>query len=139
MKFGHLVNGKLIATKMPIIHDNRTYFTNDPDLLLTLGEKEVVYSSMPTATNKGRYQCVWKETDKQIIQEWEFVAYPEYQLKDLYKKITVQYIREKYSSNQEFAILREYMAYGETCKEAFDEYSQYVESCKAKAYAEVYA
>lgn len=138
MKFGHLVNGKLIATKIPIVHDNRTYFTSDPDLLLTLGEKEVIYTPSPDATNKGRYQCVWKETDKQIIQEWEFVAYPEYQLKEQYKKLTVQYIREKYSTNQEFAILREYMTYGEAYKEAFNEYNSYVESCKERAYAEIY-
>ena len=138
MKFGHLEKGKLVVAKMPIVKDNKTYFTSDPEVLLTLGEKEVVYSQAPEATNKGRYQSTWKETDTQIIQEWEYIAYPDYQLKDIYKRQTVKYIREKYSSNQEFAILREYMVDQETNKEAFEEYSAHVEACKVRAHEEIY-
>ena len=137
MKFGHLDNGKVVYAQSPIVNEGRIYYTSDPEIMLTLGYKEVVYTSKPTATG-GKYTPTWTETDTQIIQEWEFEAYTEDQLKEQYKKLTVQYIREKYSTNQEFAILREYMTYGETCKEAFDEYSNYVESCKERARAEVY-
>jgi hypothetical protein len=138
MKFGHLVNGKLVSAKMPIVKDNKTYYTNDPELLFTLGEKEVVATSMPPLSDDGLYKSVWKETDKQIIQEWEFEAYPESILKDKYKALTVKYIREKYSQNQEFAILREYMVDQEANKAAFEEYSNYVEACKVRAHQEIY-
>lgn len=137
MKFGHLLNGKVVLAKSPIVYEGRTYFTADPAVMLSLGEKEVVYTAAPAA-DKGKYKSVWRETDTQLIQEWEFAEYTEEQLKELYKKRTVQYIREKYSINQEFAILREYMTFGESCKEVFDEYSNFVESCKARAYAEIY-
>lgn len=66
------------------------------------------------------------------------LIHTEDQLKEQYKNLTVQYIREKYSANQEFAVIREYVAYGEPYKEAFDEYSNYVESCKERAHAAVY-
>lgn len=138
MKFGQLVNGRVKYAKFPIVCGGRTYYTSDPELMLSFGYKEVVQSIPPTSKS-GVYKLKWVETDTQIVQEWEFEAYTEEQLKEQYKKLTVQYIREKYSTNQEFAILREYMTYGEAYKEAFNEYNSYVESCKAKAHAEVYA
>lgn len=138
MKFGHLSNGKIVTVKLPIMHDNKAYYTSDPELLLTLGEKEIVYTPAPEASNKGRYECFWNETDRQIIREWVFVAYTENDLKQIYKKQAVKYIREKYNTSQEFALLREYLIDPDTNKEAFEEYNTYVESCKAKAYAEVY-
>lgn len=138
MKFGQLINGYLKLAKFPIEHDGRTYYSSDPDVMLSLGYKEVVYTTAPTSET-GVYKPTWTETDTQIVQEWIFEAYTEEQLAERYKKLTVKYIREKYSTNQEFAILREYMTYGETYKEAFDEYSNYVESCKERAHAEIYA
>lgn len=138
MKFGHLVNGRVVIAKLPIEYEGRTYFTSDPEVMLSIGEKEVIYSTAPTS-DSGIYTPVWTETETQLIQKWEFTTYTEEQLKEQYKERTVEYIREKYSVNQEFAILREYMTFGESCKEAFDEYSNYVESCKARAHAEIYA
>ena len=137
MKFGHLVNGRVVIAKLPIEYEGRTYFTSDPEVMLSIGEKEVIYSTAPTS-DSGIYTPVWTETETQLIQKWEFTTYTEEQLKEQYKERTVEYIREKYSVNQEFAILREYMTFGETCKEAFDEYSNYVESCKTRAYEEIY-
>lgn len=137
MKFGHLVNGRVVIAKLPIEYEGRTYFTSDPEVMLSLGEKEVIYSTAP-ASDSGIYTPVWTESDTQIIQEWVFEAYTEEQLKEQYKKLTVHYIREKYSTNQEFAILREYMVDQEANKEAFEEYSAHVEACKVRAHEEIY-
>lgn len=138
MKFGKLIDGKVVYAQLPIEYEGRTIFTTDSEVMLSLGYKKVKNASM-FASEKGVYKSVWTETDTQIVQTWVLEPYTEEQLKERYKKKTVQYIREKYNTNQEFAILREYMTYGDACKEAFDEYSNYVEECKTKAHAEIYA
>jgi hypothetical protein len=136
MKFGQLIDGKIKYAQSPIEYGGRTYFTSDPKVMLSLGYKEIVDTITPTSEN-GIYKPQWVETDTQIIQKWLFEEYTEEQLKEQYKELTVRYIRKKYSSNQEFAILREYMS-DSTNKNAFEEYNLYVESCKAKAYADIY-
>ena len=138
MKFGKLVDGKIRFAKFPLEHDGKTYIMANEETMFSFGYKEVINVPVPTKTDKGIYKSIFTETDTRIVQSWEFVSYTEEQLKEKYKKQTIRHIREKYSVNQEFAILREYMTYGEEYKEAFDEYSVYVESCKAKAHAEVY-
>ena len=47
---------------------------------------------------------------------------------DLYEAEIIKLIRKKYSINQELAILRQ----RDTKKAEFDEYNDYVESCKEK-------
>lgn len=138
MKFGKLIDGKVAYAQLPIEHDDQAIFTSDPEVMLSLGYKRIINSKV-SASERGVYKSVWTETDTQIVQTWVLEPYTEEQLKERYRKRTVQYIREKYSTNQEFAILREYMTYGEDCKEAFDEYNNYVEECKTKARAEIYA
>ena len=49
--------------------------------------------------------------------------------KDEYNSLIVKLIREKYSINDELAILRQ----ANTKPEEFNEYNSYVEKCKAKA------
>ena len=48
---------------------------------------------------------------------------------DEYNSLIVKLIREKYSINDELAILRQ----ANTKPEEFNEYNSYVEKCKAKA------
>ena len=57
-----------------------------------------------------------------------------------YNQLTVQYIRNKYSIDEENKVVREYLAYpADTAKqEAFTAYNTYVESCKVQAYQEIY-
>jgi hypothetical protein len=69
-----------------------------------------------------------------------YVPYTEDELesnkKKKYDSLTVKYIREKYSADDENKILREKLA--GTAELEFDEYNAYVEECKVKAHKEVY-
>jgi hypothetical protein len=140
MNFGHLKDNKLIPARQPITIDDRDYFTSDPELMLQAGEKEIVTIERPVNENinKGRYVLSYEETATQIIYKWTFVEFTEEELRSKYCNLTNQFIREKYSSNDENKIIREYLAYGEEYKPAFDEYNTYVEECKAKAHTEIY-
>jgi len=64
-------------------------------------------------------------------------------VKDLqadYDALSVRYIHEKYSYDEENKIMREYLSdmNNEQYKAAFDTYNSYVAECKARAYTEVY-
>lgn len=137
--FGHLKDNNFIQATMPITINDRDYFTDDPELMLQAGEKELVVTERPTKVKQnGKYVLSYEETDTQIIQVWNFVEYTEEELHTRYQNLSIKYIREKYSVNDESKVIREYLAYGEEYKPAFDEYNTYVEDCKAKAYSEIY-
>ena len=140
MNFGHLKDNKLIPARQPITIDDRDYFTNDPELMLQAGEKEIVSIEKPINENinKGKYVLSYEETDTQIIYKWTFIEYTEEELQVKYQNLAIKYIHEKYSANDENKIIREYLAYGEEYKPAFDEYNTYVEACKVRAHAEIY-
>ncbi|WP_324824978.1 hypothetical protein [Sinanaerobacter sp. ZZT-01] len=57
-----------------------------------------------------------------------------------YDELSIQYIHEKYSYDEENKTMREYLSdmTNEQCKVAFDTYNTYVEECKTRAYTEVY-
>lgn len=55
-------------------------------------------------------------------------------LETQYKERIIELIREKYSGDDEFAILRQ----RDTKPEEFNEYNEYVEECKRIAYNEIY-
>lgn len=57
-----------------------------------------------------------------------------------YEQRCNELIREKYTSNDENQILREYLAnpIDESKKQAFDDYNQYIEDCLAAAHKEIY-
>lgn len=56
-------------------------------------------------------------------------------LQTQYESLVVTYIREKYSMNEELAILRKHIAGIDS--EEFKEYNDYVENCKKRAKAVV--
>ena len=138
MKFGHIDNGKLVFAKIPVKIGERDYFTEDASIMLQAGEKEIVHSSEPEPRSDGTYMSSWNETETQIVLTWTFVPYTDEELHKIYQQTVVKYIREKYTVNDENEILREYLAYGESKKSDFDEYNVYVESCKTRAYGEIY-
>jgi hypothetical protein len=139
-RFGHLVDGELVIPSLPIKHNNKDYFTQNPTLMLELGQKEIIYTTEPEVTAKGSYLSEYTETDTQIIQVWTFVPYTGEQLRKEYETRTVKYIRGNYSVDDENKILREYLAYPDNieAKEAFNVYNTAIEECKKKAYADVY-
>lgn len=138
MRFGHRENGRVVYAAQPVTIDGRDYFTDDASLMLEAGEKEIVETAPPAARADGVYMPSWSETGTQIVREWTFVPYTDEELHKMYQQTVVKYIREKYTVNDENEILREYLAYGESKKSDFDEYNVYVESCKTRAYGEIY-
>ncbi len=54
-----------------------------------------------------------------------------------YEKLSVNYIRERYSQNDENKIIREYLANPADNAE-FNAYNEYVVECKEKAREEIY-
>ena len=138
MRFGHIENGRIIYTRLPITIDGRDYFTDDASLMREAGEKEIIETEPPTPRADGTYTPSWRETETQIVREWTFMPYTEEEIKNVYRKLVVEYIREKYTANDENEILREYLAYGDARKADFNEYNIYVEACKTRAYQEVY-
>lgn len=54
-----------------------------------------------------------------------------------YEKLSVDYIRERYSQNDENKIIREYLANPADSAE-FEAYNSYVMECKERAKAEIY-
>lgn len=57
-------------------------------------------------------------------------------LQTQYESLVVTYIREKYSMNEELAILRKHIAGIDN--EEFKEYNNYVEECKTKAREKIF-
>ena len=57
-------------------------------------------------------------------------------LKTQYELLVVTYIREKYSVNEEFAILRKHIAGIDSVE--FEEYNNYAEKCKTKAKEKIF-
>lgn len=71
MKFGKLENGRLIRFKNPLRTEDKDIFTNDPELLLQYGWKEVVNTT--PEERQGYYPVQhWEETDTQILQTWTY-------------------------------------------------------------------
>lgn len=138
MKYGHIENGRLVYAKLPITINGMDYFTDNKALMLEAGEKEIVETEKPSERADGGYTTSWKETETQIVREWNFVPYAEEDLHTKYTGLTIRYIHEKYPISKENEVLREYLAYGETHKAQFDEYNAYVEECKVKAHKEIY-
>ena len=74
---------------------------------------------------------VYNPSEEQILSEgWE-----EYDdIAERYKDRVIERIREKYSVDDEIAILRQ----RDSKVEEFEEYNEYVEDCKAKAREDVF-
>lgn len=68
------------------------------------------------------------------------VELTEEEKKAKYEELTMKYIHEKYTYDDENKIMREYISDQENLefKQAFDSYNNYVITCKAKAKKEVY-
>ena len=101
---------------------------------------------------KSQYQIVCKKTEQEeiggVLQDVEYNVYnpPEEMILadgweiydnrgELYEERVVELIRQRYSINQELAILRQ----RDSKAEEFGEYNSYVEECKATARKEIFS
>lgn len=90
-----------------------------------------------TADELGIISEIKADVENRII---EVVAPTEEVLRLQYEALTVQYIREQYSQDDENKVIREYLSdlTNETYKAAFDNYNTYVRACKLHAHGDVY-
>lgn len=139
MRFGHLENNVIIYAKQPVTIEDKIIFTNDPKVMLSVGEKEIIITDKPENEPGYKYIMEYIETETQIIQNWRKEKKTESELKSEYQNLTSHNIRDFYSSAQELKILREYLAYGdEESRKAFEEYNRFIEKTKEKNYEKVY-
>ena len=77
MKYGKLINGNLIAYRQPIRTQNGDIFTNDGEIIIQYGFKEIIETPKPE-TESGYYAVPhWEETETQILQVWDIFPLPE--------------------------------------------------------------
>ena len=70
-KFGKLNDQIITYFRNPLRVDGKDIFTNDPELLLQYGWKEVIFTN--PEEREGYYPVShWEETDTQIIQTWTY-------------------------------------------------------------------
>lgn len=82
-------------------------------------------------------QQIKEDVRKRVVQ---VKAPTEEEKQASYDALSVQYIHEKYSLDDENKIMREYLSdmSNTTYKEAFEAYNTYVGECKQKSYEKVY-
>lgn len=78
MRFAKLISDKKLKYFFqPLKIDGKDIFTNDKELLLQYGWKEVINTEAPE-TEEGFYADYhYEETENEIIQEWEILPLPE--------------------------------------------------------------
>ena len=143
MKFGHLnKNGELEFASQPLMINEQLVFTDDPAVMLQAGEKQVIDLEQPTEGNlyAGYYTMKCYETETEIIRGWQYIEYDDETKHNNYERLVNKTIREKYTSTDEYKVLREYLAHplDEFYKHNFEIYNQFVEDTKVKCYEEVY-
>lgn len=143
MKFGHLnEQGELMFASQPLELNGSLVFTDDPEVMLQAGEKQIIDLDQPTDGNlyAGYYGIKYYETNTEILRGWEYIEYDDTIKHENYERLVNKTIREKYTSTDEYKVLREYLAHPteEVYKYNFEIYNQFVEDTKVKCYKEVY-
>ena len=74
MIFGKLIDGRIHLFVNPLRIDGKDVFTNDPELLLEHGYKEVIYTDPPDDIPEGfvPYRR-WEEDERRITLVWTLV------------------------------------------------------------------
>ena len=83
------------------------------------------------------YDCSTGKTEIVEVEEIDFPVPTEQELKERYDSLVVQFIREKYTQDDEFSIIRKKMAQIDSLNE-FETYNSFVEECKDRARIQVY-
>lgn len=107
------------------------YYEWPEDLDTTLFYEKRGFVTLTTTKDK-----VVSYVANEVAYEAYMTEHQELELKVAYEARTVELIRQKYGANDEYKILREYIAQQKT--EQFEEYNTYVEQCKQQAHDEIY-
>lgn len=118
--------------------DNNNRYIGNRELAADETLPENAVSVEPILTDKQEAHFLngsWLITD---IVEPTPVHLSDEEKKARYEELSVQYIREQYSVDDEAQAIREYLANATNAAANFTAYNTYVESCKAKAHLEAY-
>lgn len=128
MQYAKLENGYLIPALGEVRQDGMVIMNPGPEILVPMGYKSVEYTERPEITTPGNeLREVYTDNGDRIIVTWEEYT-PEPALEPSYEDQVVALIRERYSADDELAILRQ----RDTKPEEFEQYFNYCEECKAK-------
>lgn len=128
MEYAKLMGSLLIMAPEKIKKDGMVIMNPGPDLLTPLGYKPLSYTERPEITTPGNeFREVYTDNGDRITVTWEEFT-PEPAPEPSYEEQVVSMIRERYSADDELALLRQ----RDTKPEEFEQYFNYCEECKAK-------
>lgn len=127
MQYAKLENGYLIPAPGEVRQGGMVIMNPGPEILGPMGYKPVEYTERPEITTPGNdLREVYADEGDRITVTW--VEYtPEPAPEPSYEEQVVALIRERYSSDDELAILRQ----RDSKPEEFEQYFNYCEECKA--------
>lgn len=127
MQYAKLENGYLIPAPGEVRQGGMVIMNPGPEILGPMGYKPVEYAERPEITTPGNeLREVYTESGDRITVTWEEYT-PEPAPVPSYEEQVVALIRERYSSDDELAILRQ----RDSKPEEFKAYDDYCEECKA--------
>lgn len=127
MKYAKLENGYLIPAPGEVRQDGMVIMNPGPEILGPMGYKPVEYTERPEITTPGNeLREVYADNGDRITVTWEEYT-PEPEPGPSYEEQVVALIRERYSADDELALLRQ----RDTKPEEFEQYFNYCEECKA--------
>lgn len=130
--FAKIKNKYLIEKAPRCIHiGNETFVLPTEEQYNRAGYYEFIEGKEPEERKWYKTISIYTLKDNKIIQTFEYWK----ELKPDYSKLVVSHIRDKYSLNDELAILRQGLSGAK--KGDFDEYNSFCESCKSNAIKEL--
>lgn len=127
MQYAKLENGYLIPAPGEVRQGGMVIMNPGPEILGPMGYKPVEYTERPEISTPGNeLREVYADNGDRITVTWEEYT-PEPAPEPSYEEQVVTLIRERYSTDDELAILRQ----RDTKPEEFKAYDDYCEACKA--------
>lgn len=127
MQYAKLENGYLIPAPGEVRQGGMVIMNPGPEILGPMGYKPVEYTERPEISTPGNeLREVYADNGDRITVTWEEYT-PEPEPGPSYEEQVVALIRERYSADDELALLRQ----RDTKPEEFEQYFNYCEECKA--------
>lgn len=146
MIYGKINNNEFIKAPNKIVFNGYVYYNPNENILKKAGYYNLLEAEYPQepAGDGYRYIKTYEQMEDCILQSWTREAIisqedvvvenyiPDYETE--YKEIVKQLIRQKYTAEDEFGLLRQKFLK----PKEFAEYDKYVEQCKIQAKEIVY-
>lgn len=126
MQYAKLENGQLIHAPGEVRQDGMVIMNPGAEILGPMGYKPLSYTDRPEILTPGNeLREVYTDNGDRITVTWEELT-PEPEPAPSYEEQVVSMIRERYSADDELALLRQ----RDTKPEEFEQYFNYCEKCK---------